>query len=90
MTHQSFEPTPRAPLAVKRPFYKKKRIVIPAGLVLLSIVLGSCGGGGKSAGDAPAVSSSSSPAAAAPESAGAAPAEAAAASPAPVAEVPKP
>jgi hypothetical protein len=95
MTHQSFEPIPPAPavpVAAKRPFYRKKRFVIPTGLVLLSIVLGSCGGGGKSATDAPApvASSSSSPAVAAPmESAKSQPAEAAAANPAPAAEAPK-
>jgi hypothetical protein len=96
MTHQSFEPIPPAvpaPSATKRPFYKKKRFVIPTGLVLLSIVLGSCGGGGKSASDVPATvpaaTSSSSPAVATPESAGAVPAEAAAARPAPAAEAPR-
>ncbi|GAB5079653.1 DUF4352 domain-containing protein [Arthrobacter sp. AD-310] len=96
MTHQSFDPispAAAAPAAAKRPFYKKKRFVIPGGLLLLSIVLGSCGGGGKSDSDAPApapaATSSSSPTAAGPESTGAAPAEAAAASPAPAAEAPK-
>jgi hypothetical protein len=82
-----------APVTAKRPFYKKKRFVIPTGFVLLSIVLGSCGGGGKSASDAPATApaatSSSSSAAAAPvESAKSQPAEAVA-SPAPAAEVPE-
>lgn len=94
MTHQNFEPIPPAavPVAAKRPFYKKKRFVIPTGLVLLSIVLGSCGGG-KSATDAPApapaASSSSSSAAADPAAAKSQPTEAAAASPAPAAEAPK-
>lgn len=95
MTHQSFEPIPptaAAPPAAKRPFYKKKRFVIPAGLVLLSIVLGSCGGGVKSASDASAsapaaASSTTSPVAVTPESASAQPAQAAVASPAP--EAPK-
>ncbi|QSZ55642.1 DUF4352 domain-containing protein [Paenarthrobacter ureafaciens] len=89
MTHQSFEPIPpaaaAAPTAAKRPFYKKKRFVIPTGLVLLTIVLGSCGGG-KSATDAPASApnaiSSSSPAAATTEAPGAHPTQAAAARPA--------
>lgn len=97
MTHQSFEPIPPATavsVAAKRPFYKKKRFVIPTGVVLLGIVLGSCGGG-TSASDAPAsapaASSSSSPAAAPPtESTGAQPTEAAAASLVPAAEAPKP
>lgn len=95
MTHQSFEPIPPAavPVAAKRPFYKKKRFVIPTGLVMLSIVLGSCGGGGTSATDAPAsapaASSSSSLAAADAAAAKSQPTAAAAASPAPAAEAPK-
>lgn len=96
MTHQSFEPIPPAaavPVAGKRPFYKKKRFVIPTAVLFLGIVLGSCGSGGKSASDAPAsapaASSSTSPAAADPAAAKAQPAEAAAASPAPAAEAPK-
>lgn len=96
MTHRSFEPIPPAtavPIAVKRPFYKKKRFVIPTGVVLLGIVLGSCGSGGNSASDAPAsapnVISSSSPAAADPAAAKSQPTEAAAASSAPAAEAPK-
>lgn len=93
MTHQSFEPLPSAagPVTAKRPFYKKKRFVIPTSVVLLGIVLGSCGGGGTSAGEAPApaVSSPSSAAAAEPAAAGAESPEVAASSPGPAAEAPK-
>jgi hypothetical protein len=70
MTHQSFEPLPpAAPAASQRPFYKKKRFVIPTGVVLLGIALGACGGGGKSASvdsptSSPAASSAAAPAAA--------------------------
>lgn len=71
MTHQNFEPLPPAaagPAASKRPFYKKKRFVIPTGVVLLGIVLGSCSGGGKPASvdspeSSPAASSAAVPAA---------------------------
>ena len=35
-----------------RPFFKKKRFLIPAGVLVLGIALGSCSGGAKQAGDA--------------------------------------
>lgn len=87
MSNQNFEPLPTTGAALapaKRPLYKKKRFLIPAGVVLLGIVLGSCSGGGsKPAAD---VSPTSSPAASA------APASAEPAKPAaqaPAAEAPK-
>jgi hypothetical protein len=53
-----------------RPFFKKKRFVIPAGVLLLGIAMGSCSGGTKQASDvSPAAAPSSaaaSPAAPAP------------------------
>ncbi|MEV7132118.1 hypothetical protein AB0N24_04435 [Arthrobacter sp. NPDC093128] len=57
-----------------RPFFKKKRFVIPASVLLLGIALGSCSGGSKQASDvtpAPAASSAIAEpvASAAPESA---------------------
>ena len=46
MTHETpGQPVTAAP-AAPRPFYKKKRFAIPAGIVLLGILLGSCAGGG--------------------------------------------
>jgi hypothetical protein len=87
MSNQNFEPLPVSVAAVapaKCPLYKKKRFLIPAGVLLLGIVLGSCSGGSKQASGvspAPTVSSAiSDPAAsaAAPESADAVAAPAAA------------
>ncbi|WP_426978235.1 DUF4352 domain-containing protein [Pseudarthrobacter sp. O4] len=65
-----------------RPFFKKKRFLIPAGVLVLGIALGSCSGGSKQASDA-SPAAASAPAAAAPaSSATALPAAAPAASPA--------
>jgi len=58
-----------------RPFFKKKRFLIPAGILALGIGLGSCSGGAKQAGDAAPASPPSS--AAAPAAPPAAPADAA-------------
>jgi hypothetical protein len=92
MTNQNFAfPTPPAvPAPAKRAFYKKKRFVVPAGVLLVGILMGSCSGGSKPAADsspiaatapsaestAPAAASSAAvpPAAAPPSAAPAAPA----------------
>ena len=69
-----------------RPFFKKKRFLIPAGVLVLGIALGSCSGGAKQASDvSPAAAPSSAAAAAAAPAATAAPAVAA---PAPAPAVP--
>ncbi|RNL51397.1 hypothetical protein [Arthrobacter oryzae] len=60
-----------------RPFFKKKRFLIPAGVLVLGIALGSCSGGTKQASDvspAAAPSSAAAPAAAPTPAAPAAPA----------------
>jgi hypothetical protein len=65
MTNQNFAPVPPAAQApAARPFYKKKRYVLPAGMLLLGIMLGSCSGGSKEASDVRAAAPSSSAAAA--------------------------
>lgn len=52
MTDQNIAPVPSAPEASapakpgNRPFFKKKRFVIPAGVLFAGIVLGSCSSGG--------------------------------------------
>ena len=88
MSHENFAPVPTAPVAPgKRPLYKKKRFIIPAGVLLLGIVMGSCSGGNKPAADSgPAASTttSASPSANAAQPA-AAPASAAPAPAAPAA-----
>jgi hypothetical protein len=74
MTDQNFAfPTPpAAPAPGKRAFYKKKRFVVPAGVLLLAILMGSCSGGSKPAADSSptasnaAAAEASTPAAAAP------------------------
>ncbi|WP_066291848.1 hypothetical protein [Arthrobacter sp. B6] len=89
MSHQNFAPVPTAPEAPgKRPIYKKKRLLIPAGVLLLGIMMGSCSGGNKPAADSsPAASTAASaspseePAQPAAAPASAAPAPAAAAAP---------
>ncbi|MET3811766.1 hypothetical protein [Arthrobacter sp. UYEF3] len=80
---------PQAPVAKTvstqpRPFFKKKRFLIPAGVLVLGIALGSCSGGSKQASDAAPASAPSSAAPAAPPapSAAAVPAAAPAAPPA--------
>lgn len=78
MSHQSFAPVPpAAPAPAPRPFYKKKRYVVPAGLLFLGIMLGSCSGGGTgTAGgtDVPSAAAEATQAAAAPASSAPAPA----------------
>lgn len=73
MSHQNFAPVPPAAGApAARPFYKKKRFVIPAGVLLLGIMLGSCSGGGAGTaggGSVPAASAEAAQPAAAPASA---------------------
>lgn len=55
MSDQNFEPSTHpvaapAPAPAKRPFYAKKRFILPAGILLLGIVLGSCSGGSSKSG----------------------------------------
>lgn len=50
--------------AVKRPFFKKKRFVILASVLLLGIALGSCGNGGEEVADVAGPVASAAPAAA--------------------------
>jgi hypothetical protein len=73
MTNQNFAPVPpAAPAPAPRPFYKKKRFVLPAGVLLLGIMLGSCSGGGagtSSGADVPSASAEAAQPAAAPASA---------------------
>lgn len=70
MSHENYAPSLPAPMAVpqSRPFFKKKRFLIPAGVLVLGIALGSCSGGAKQAGDVSpvAVPSSAAAGAAAP------------------------
>ena len=77
MTHPNFAPFPPAAQApAPRPFFKKKRFVIPAGVLLLGIMLGSCSGGGAGTaggGSVPAASAEAAQPAAAPASAAAVP-----------------
>lgn len=65
-----------------RPFFKKKRFIIPAGVLVLGIALGSCSGGSKQASDATPAAAASAPAATAPASSAAAVPAAAPAAPA--------
>lgn len=85
MTHQTSDQplTPAIAAPHPRPFFKKKRFLIPAGVLVLGIALGSCSGGTKQASDvsSAAAAPSSAAAAAAAPAANAAPAVAA---PAPV------
>lgn len=86
MSHENFEqPLPAANVAPQpRPFFKKKRFLIPAGVLVLGIALGSCSGGSKQASDvSPAAAPSSAAAVAAAPAATAAPAVAAPAPAAP-------
>jgi Domain of unknown function (DUF4352) len=73
MTDQNFAPfPPAAQTPAPRPFFKKKRFVIPAGVLLLGIMLGSCSGGGSGTaggGSVPAASAEAAQPAAAPASA---------------------
>jgi len=97
MTNQHLAPVPPAAQApAARPFYKKKRFIVPAGVLLVGILMGSCSGGSKQASEsspiAPATSSveATAPAATAPAStaAAAAPPSSAPAAPAPAVGVP--
>jgi hypothetical protein len=76
MSNLNFAPVPpAAPAPIKQPFYKKKRFVVPAGVLLLGIMLGSCSGGGAgTAGSVPSASAVAAQPAAAPASAAPAPA----------------
>ncbi|MBE4719884.1 hypothetical protein [Pseudarthrobacter sp. AB1] len=77
MSHQNFDSVPSMPFAVapaKRPFFKKKRFVIPAGVLLLGIVMGSCSSGSKPVADSSPIASAA--ASAAPAEAAAQPAAA--------------
>lgn len=83
-SEQPFAGAIAAPLP--RPFFKKKRFLIPAGVLVIGIALGSCSGGTTKASDVrPAAAPSSAAAAAATAAVTAAPAVAA---PAPVPSVP--
>lgn len=64
MSHEVSEQPLTAPQP--RPFFKKKRFLIPAGVLVLGIALGSCSGGSKQASDAAPAATASAPAAAAP------------------------
>ncbi|MDT0168863.1 MULTISPECIES: DUF4352 domain-containing protein [Micrococcaceae] len=97
MTNQNFVPIPPAAQApATRPFYKKKRFVVPAGVLLVGILMGSCSGGSKQAADSSPVASAvasaeaTAPAAAVPAAPAAAapPSSAPAAPAAPVVGVP--
>jgi hypothetical protein len=70
MSHENYsQPFPAAMAAPEpRPFFKKKRFLIPVGVLVLGIALGSCSGGAKQAGDVSpvAVPSSAAAGAAAP------------------------
>lgn len=83
MTNPNFAPVPPATQApTARPFYKKKRFVLPAGVLLVGVLMGSCSGGSKQAADSsPIASATSSIEASAP--AATAPAAPAAAAPPP-------
>ncbi|MEV7474130.1 DUF4352 domain-containing protein [Pseudarthrobacter oxydans] len=87
MTNPNFAPVPLAAGApAARPFYKKKRFVVPAGVLLVGILMGSCSGGGAGtagSGSVPAASAEAAQPAAAPASAAAAAAPAPAAPAAP-------
>ena len=84
MSQQNFAPVPASEAPGKRPLYKKKRFLIPAGLLLVGIMMGSCSGGSKPAADSnPAASTAASEVGAQPTAApaSAAPAPAAPAAP---------
>ena len=78
----AFPTQPAGPVPAKRAFYKKKRFVIPAGVLLLGILMGSCSGGGTGtpggtsvpAASAEGVQPAAEPASSAPAPAPAAPA----------------
>lgn len=84
MSHEISEQPLTAAIAAPqpRPFFKKKRFLVPAGVLVLGIALGSCSGGSKQASDATPAAAASAPAAAAPASSAAAVPAAAPAAPA--------
>ncbi|MDQ0869169.1 hypothetical protein QFZ70_001642 [Arthrobacter sp. V1I9] len=89
MTNQNLVPVPlAAQAAAARPFYKKKRFVLPAGVLLVGVLMGSCSGGSKQAADSSPIASATAsveataPAAAAPAAPAAAPPPSAPAAPA--------
>ncbi|MET3810866.1 DUF4352 domain-containing protein [Arthrobacter sp. UYEF3] len=82
-SEQPFAGTTAAPQ--RRPFFKKKRFLIPAGVLVLGIALGSCSGGTKQASDVSPAAPSSAAASSAASSAAPAPAAPAPASAPPAA-----
>ncbi|WP_160665475.1 DUF4352 domain-containing protein [Pseudarthrobacter sp. ATCC 49987] len=74
MSHEVSEQPMTAAVAAPqpRPFFKKKRFLVPAGVLVLGIALGSCSGGSKQASDASPAAAASAPAAASPASSAAA------------------
>jgi hypothetical protein len=82
MSHENSQQPLSAAMAAPqpRPFFKKKRFLIPAGILVLGIALGSCSGGTKQASDvSPTAAASAAAPSAAASSAAPAPAPAAAA-----------
>jgi hypothetical protein len=82
MSHENSQQPLSAAMAAPqpRPFFKKKRFLIPAGVLVLGIALGSCSGGTKQASDvSPTAAASAAAPSAAASSAAPAPAPAAAA-----------
>ncbi|MDN4643434.1 DUF4352 domain-containing protein [Arthrobacter sp. PsM3] len=79
MSHENSEQPFAGAIAAPqpRPFFKKKRFLIPAGILVLGIALGSCSGGTKQASDvspaAPSAAASSAASSAAPAPAAPAP-----------------
>jgi hypothetical protein len=49
--NQQYPQPPAVDPAVTQPLFKKKRFLIPAGVLVLGIVLGSCSGGSQQASD---------------------------------------
>jgi hypothetical protein len=85
MSHKNSEQPFSAAMAAPqpRPFFKKKRFLIPAGVLVLGIAMGSCSGGTKQASEvSPATAPSSAAAVASAPAAAAPPAASPAAAPA--------
>ncbi|MHC6221182.1 DUF4352 domain-containing protein [Arthrobacter sp. MMS24-S77] len=57
-------PVVETPATAPRPFFKRKRFLIPAGVLVVGIALGSCSGAAKQAGDASPASSAAASSAA--------------------------
>ncbi|MGO4591566.1 DUF4352 domain-containing protein [Paenarthrobacter sp. 2TAF44] len=67
MTNQNFAPVPPAAGApAARSFYTKKRLVVPAGVLLVGLLMGSCSSGSKPAEDSSPSASTTASAPAAP------------------------